>query len=90
MNKKDLVDAVAAATGASKADTAAAVDAVFDVITDALKKREKVSIAGFGNFEARHRDARTARNPQTGAAIQVAAHYAPAFKAGKALKDTVK
>ncbi|NQV05978.1 HU family DNA-binding protein [bacterium] len=90
MNKKELVDAVASATGGSKADSAAAVDAVFDVIAGALAKREKVSIAGFGNFEARFRDAREARNPQTGATVPVAAHHAPGFKAGKALKDAVR
>ena len=90
MNKKDLVDAVAEATGASKADSAAAVDAVFGVIAGALTKREKVSIAGFGNFEARFRGAREARNPQTGATVNVPEHHAPAFKAGKALKDAVR
>ena len=60
------------------------------MIADALKKREKVSIAGFGNFEARFRGEREARNPQTGATVKVEAHHAPAFKAGKALKDSVR
>jgi DNA-binding protein HU-beta len=90
MNKRDLVDAVAAATGDAKNQVAGTVDAVFDAISDALKSREKVQVAGFGNFEARFVNARTARNPQTGAAVDVPAHYAPRFKPAKALKDSVK
>lgn len=90
MNKRDLVDAVATATGESKAQTAGTVDAVFDAIFDALKSGEKVQIAGFGNFEARFVKERTARNPQTGAAVQVPAHHAPRFKPAKALKDGLK
>ena len=68
---------------------AAAVDAVLDSITGALKQGDKVQISGFGTFEVRHRAARQGRNPQTGATIQIAASKAPAFKAGKALKDAV-
>ncbi len=90
MNKRDLVDAVAATTGDPKNQVAATVDAVFGAISDALKGREKVQIAGFGNFEARFVKERTARNPQTGAPVQVPAHHAPRFKPAKALKDTVK
>ena len=89
MNKGDLVDAVADATGESKGSASAAVDAVLDAITGALKSGEKVQISGFGTFEVRHRAARTGRNPQTGESIQIAASNAPAFKAGKALKDAV-
>jgi DNA-binding protein HU-beta len=89
MNKGDLVDAVADATGDSKAAASAAVDAVLDSITGALKKGDKVQISGFGTFEVRARAARQGRNPQTGEAIQIAASKAPAFKAGKALKDAV-
>ncbi len=89
MNKGDLVNAVADATGDSKAAAAAAVDAVLDSITGALKKGDKVQISGFGTFEVRHRAARQGRNPQTGATIQIKASNAPAFKAGKALKDAV-
>jgi DNA-binding protein HU-beta len=63
--------------------------AIIDAITDAVRSGEKVSITGFGNFERRERAARTARNPQTGAEIQVPASKAPAFKAGKAFKDAV-
>jgi DNA-binding protein HU-beta len=89
MNKRELVDAVAAASGLTRKDAAAAVDAVFDTITDSLKNRDKVAISGFGAFEARHVSAREARNPQTGATVHVPAHYSPKFKAGKALKDAV-
>jgi DNA-binding protein HU-beta len=89
MNKSDLVDAVAAATDSSKSQAQASVDAVLDSITDALKSGDKVSLTGFGTFEVRDRAARTARNPQTGETIQVKASKAPAFKAGKSLKDAV-
>lgn len=89
MNKRELVDAVAASAGITRKDAAAAVDAVFGTIGDSLKSRDKVAITGFGTFEARHVAARYARNPQTGASVPVPAHYSPKFKAGKALKDGV-
>ncbi len=89
MNKGELIDAVASATGGTKASSAAAVDAVFDSITRALRRGDKVQLTGFGTFEVRHRAARMGRNPQTGEAIKVAASKAPAFKAGKSLKDAV-
>jgi DNA-binding protein HU-beta len=90
MNKKELVDAVADATGASKVDAAASVDAVFNTIASALVRREKVSLSGFGNFEARFVKERMARNPQTGAAVPVPAHHSPKFKPATALKKSVK
>jgi DNA-binding protein HU-beta len=89
MNKSELVEAVAKATGSSKQAAAASVDAVFDSIGSALKKGDKVSITGFGTFEVRQRAARTARNPQTGETIKVKASKSPAFRPGKGLKDTV-
>ncbi|BAZ93977.1 DNA-binding protein HU-beta [Thiohalobacter sp. COW1] len=89
MNKAELIDAVADAANLSKADATRAVDAVLDSVTGALKKGEQVSLVGFGTFEVRERAARQGRNPQTGATIQIAASKAPAFKAGKALKDAV-
>jgi len=89
MNKSDLIEAVASAADMSKAAAGKAVDAVIDSITDALKKGDAVSIVGFGTFEVRERAARSGRNPQTGATIEIAASKAPAFKAGKALKDAV-
>ena len=89
MNKADLIDAIAKNTGGSKADAQRNLDATLDVIGKTLKKGDKVSLTGFGTFEVRKRAARTARNPQTGAAIKIKASKAPAFKAGKGLKDLV-
>lgn len=93
MNKSDLVDALAAATDMSKADAGQAVDALFGsggVIAGALKRGDKVQVTGFGTFEAKHRSARTGRNPRTGETIQIAASKAPSFKAGKGLKDAIQ
>lgn len=89
-NKQDLVDAVSRETGLTKKDASNAVDAVFNSVESYLKKGEKVQLIGFGNFEVRSRAARTGRNPRTGEAIKIAASKVPAFKAGKALKDSVK
>ncbi|WP_147804800.1 HU family DNA-binding protein [Alkalicoccus halolimnae] len=90
MNKTELINAVAEKTELSKKDATGAVDAVFDIITDALQKQEKVQLIGFGNFEVRERAARKGRNPQTGEEIEIPASNVPAFKPGKALKDAVK
>ncbi len=89
MNKTELTDAVAEATEITKADAARAVDAVLGTITDTLAGGDQVGIVGFGTFLVRDRAARTGRNPQTGAEIQIAAAKVPAFKPGKALKDAV-
>ena len=89
-NKQELVDSVAKATGLTKKDAVASVDAVFASIEAALKKGEKVQLIGFGNFEVRDRAARKGRNPQTGAEVEIPASVVPAFKPGKALKDAVK
>ena len=89
MNKTEMIDAVAEAADLSKADAGRAVDAVIDTITGALKGGDSVTLVGFGTFLVRARAARTGRNPQTGATIEIKAANAPAFKAGKALKDAV-
>ena len=89
MNKADLVDSVAEASGLTKADAARAVDGVISSITGALRSGDTVALTGFGTFEVRARAARTGRNPKTGEALQIAASKAPGFKAGKALKDAV-
>ncbi|MBT5065531.1 MAG: HU family DNA-binding protein [Proteobacteria bacterium] len=89
MNKADLIEAVATATDMSKASAARAVDAVVDTITGSLKQGDQVTLVGFGTFLVRDRAARSGRNPQTGEAIKIKASKAPAFKAGKALKDAV-
>ena len=89
MNKAELVAAVAAKTGDTKKNTEEVVNAFVDVVTASLKKGEKVQLVGFGSFEVKKRAARKGRNPQTGEEIKIPASKAPAFKAGKALKDAV-
>lgn len=89
MNKSDLVQAVADSSGISKADSAKAVDAVFDCIASSLKGGDEVRVVGFGTFSVSRRAASTGRNPRTGETIQIAASMQPKFKAGKALKDAV-
>ncbi len=86
MNKSDLVSAIADHSGLSKADAARALDATISAITGALAKGDSVAITGFGSFLVRARAARSGRNPQTGATIQIKASNAPAFKASKVLK----
>lgn len=90
VSKKDLVATVVEATELSKKDSEAAVNAFLEAVKANLAKGEKVTITGFGTFEVRERSARTGRNPQTGAPLQIAASKAPAFKAGKELKEAVK
>ena len=89
MNKAELIDAVASSADLSRASATQAVDAVVDTITERLRKGDSVTLVGFGTFEVRDRAARMGRNPQTGEEIQIKASKAPAFKAGKALKDAV-
>lgn len=90
MNKSELVDTMAEAADIPKTAAAKALDSLLEAITDALKKGDTVSIIGFGNFTVKERAARTGRNPQTGAAIDIAASKSPSFKPGKALKDAIK
>jgi len=89
MNKAEFVDAVATNGDLSKTEAAAAVDAVLDSVTAALKQGEQITLVGFGTFLVRKREARTGRNPRTGEPLQIAASNIPSFKAGKALKDSV-
>ena len=89
MNKNDLVSAVAGSTGMSKADSAKAVEGVFDAISGALSSGGDVRIVVFGTFSVANRKATTGRNPRTGQAIQIPASRQPKFKAGKGLKDAV-
>lgn len=88
MNKGDLINEVAKVVG-SKKEAQAAVDCVFSSITDAMKKKDSVTLIGFGTFKVDKRDARKGRNPQTGEVINIAAKNVPKFVAGKALKDVV-
>lgn len=89
MNKNDLVAAVASAAGLSKADSAKAVDAVFDSVAKALKGGDEVRLVGFGTFSVANRAASEGRNPRTGEKIKIPASKQPKFKAGKGLKDAV-
>ncbi|HJB61992.1 MAG: HU family DNA-binding protein [Acutalibacteraceae bacterium] len=89
MNKTELVASVAEATSLSKKDAENAVSAVIASITKSLTEGEKVQIAGFGTFEVRERSERIGRDPRTSEEIIIPASKTPAFKAGKALKDSV-
>lgn len=89
MKKSELVEAVAEQAGLTKADATRAIDAVFATITGALKKGDKVPVAGFGTFAVSKRAAREGRNPRTGETVKIAARNAVTFKAGTALKDSV-
>ena len=89
MNKTELIAAVAAKAGLTKKDAERVVNATVDAITESLVKGDKVSVSGFGIFEVKEREARIGRNPRTKEAIQIPATRLPAFKASKALKDTV-
>lgn len=89
MKKSELVEAVAAASGLTKADATRAIDATFATITEALKAGNKVPVAGFGTFAVSQRGERNGRNPQTGATVVIPARKAVTFKAGTALKKSV-
>jgi len=90
MNKADIINKVHEDLGVTKADAERAMDIIVDSIYNELKSGEEVSIAGLGIFSAKMRNARTARNPRTGEAVEVAAMRVPKFRAAKALKDAVK
>ena len=90
VNKTELVAAMAENSGLSKKDAEKALNAFVESVENAVKSGDKVSLIGFGTFEARERAARTGKNPRTGEAIKIEACKIPAFKAGKAFKDIVK
>jgi len=89
MNKTDLIREVAEAAGVSKKDAAAVIDATFHCIAKKMAEGDKVQLVGFGTFEVRERAAREGLNPKTMEKVAIAACKVPAFKAGKALKDSV-
>ncbi|RDK00312.1 HU family DNA-binding protein [Paraburkholderia lacunae] len=89
MNKQELIDAVAAATGESKAATGQTIDAIVDAVTAAVVGGDTVQLVGFGSFSTGARAARVGRNPSTGAEIQIAAAKTVKFTAGKAFKEAV-
>lgn len=88
MNKGDLINEVARVLDTKK-EAQAAVDCVFDTITKALKKKQTVTLVGFGTFKVNKTKARNGRNPQTGETIKIKAKNVAKFAAGKALKDAV-
>ena len=89
MNKTELIAAMAEQSGLTKKDAEKALAAFLDSVEGALKQGDKVQIVGFGTFEVKSRAARTGVNPQTKEPVEIAASKAPAFKAGKALKDAL-
>ena len=89
MNKTELIVALAQKAEITKKDAEKAVNALVDVIGDALKAGEKVQLVGFGTFESKERPARVARNPRTGEEIKIDASKTASFKVGKALKDSL-
>lgn len=89
MNKAELVAKMAEKCELTKKDAEKALEAFISSVTETLKDGDKVQLVGFGTFETRKREARTGRDPRTGNPIKIPASIAPAFKAGKALKDAV-
>ncbi len=89
MNKQELISKIAQDTGITKANAAAAIDSFIEGITRSLKKGQPITFIGFGTFKTAHRKARTARNPQTGAAVKVPKRRVVRFSAGKALKTAL-
>ena len=90
MNKEELVIEVSKKAKVSQKATTDVVAAILETIEKSVAKGKKVTLVGFGTFEARKRAARTGRNPQTGAELKIAAKTVPAFTAGKKFKDLVK
>ncbi len=90
MNKEELVKEVSKKTKVSQKSTASILSALLETIEKTVSKGKKVTLVGFGTFESRKRAARTGRNPQTGAALKIAAKKVPAFSAGKKFKELVK
>ena len=89
MNKGDLINKIAEGANISKAQATEALNATLEGISDALKSGEKATLIGFGTFSVSHRPARTGRNPQTGASINIAAKNVVKFKPGSELSDSV-
>lgn len=89
MNKGELVDAIATKASITKKEADAVLGALMDTIMDAVSSGSKVTLVGFGTFEARERQAREGRNPRTGKTLTIPAKKVPAFSAGKLFKDKV-
>ena len=89
MNKQELIGRVADVTGVGRSEASRTVEAVFDIISDALKRGDEVRLVGFGTFSCSRRKASTGRNPRTGEPMQIRESTQPNFRAGKGLKDSV-
>ncbi|CDM97655.1 MAG: HU family DNA-binding protein [Limnospira sp. PMC 1291.21] len=89
MNKGELIDAVAEKAGVTKKQADAVLSAALESVIDAVATQEKVTLVGFGSFEARKRKAREGRNPQTGEKMDIPETWVPAFSAGKLFKEKV-
>lgn len=89
MNKNELLEKVSQASGLTKKESEAAINAFIETLTDVLKAGDKISLKGFGTFEVRTREARTGRNPRTGETMEIAASKVPAFKASSTLKNVI-
>ncbi len=89
MNKSELVSALASSTSLTQKDVTKVLDAFVSIVGETLKKGDDITLVGFGSFKVSHRQARTGRNPKTGAPLKIAASKVPQFKAGKALKDAI-
>lgn len=89
MNKAELITVIAEKSGLTKKDSEKALNAFIETVEEALMKKDKVQLVGFGTFEVKHRGPRKGRNPQTGEEIDIPAANVPTFKAGKALKDSI-
>jgi DNA-binding protein HU-beta len=89
MTKNELVKEMAEKSGVSVADAQKCLDGFTSSVTDALKRKDKLTLVGFGTFETKDRAAREGRNPSNGETIQIKAAKVPSFKAGKSLKDAV-
>ena len=90
INKRELIETVSSKAEITKKEADAVVNATLNAIVEGLAAEGKVVIPGFGTFEVRNKTAREARNPRTGEKIKIAAKRAPAFKAGKTMKDAVE
>ena len=90
MNKNELLEKVSLASGLTKKESEAAINAFLETLTDVLKAGDKISLKGFGTFEVRTREARTGRNPRTGAPVTIPARTDVKIKAGSKLKDALK
>src|ERR671937_1359710 len=89
MTKAELIDEVSKLSNLTKKETETIVNTVFDNITDALAKGDKVELRGFGSFRIRHRNSRKGRNPKTGSSVNVPQKRVPFFKVGKRLRELV-